>query len=332
MKRGWQKLPSAQDEARALLDSLMGPKRDTKKKDNEVPETFKERNVCKRYLVGMCPNDWFKNTKREMDPCEKIHSDQLAEELRGHPDAKRLTAQYEEETLRFLEDICADADRWVAREKGNIRLPGKELQLNAVRQQLLQEKKETYDRLIESAERLGEEGGSAVGAEALAKAQEIKADIEEMEAKFTVETGGECVCEACGVRYPLGDLPHEIGDRKSHFSGKMHEAYSTIRGKVEELRKKKKSGDWDRLLADGKREGDRRAAESQPEGSKQRDRDRREDREPKDRRSRSREKKASKAAKSGGEEKAPPLRHRSRSRGRQKSRHKQSRSRSRRRR
>eukprot|EP00448_Togula_jolla_P032383 CAMPEP_0170630780 /NCGR_PEP_ID=MMETSP0224-20130122/34218_1 /TAXON_ID=285029 /ORGANISM="Togula jolla, Strain CCCM 725" /LENGTH=307 /DNA_ID=CAMNT_0010958931 /DNA_START=1 /DNA_END=921 /DNA_ORIENTATION=- len=244
-KRGWQKQPSAQDNARALLDSLMGPARDKKAKNDGIREGFKEANVCKRYLAGLCPNDWFKNTKREMDHCNGIHSDQLVDELQAHPEVKMYMAQYEQELLDFLEEICMDADRWIARERGNLKQPGKELQLSTGQRKALAEKQDQYRTLIDLSTRLGDEGEVRKSSAAMAEAQDIKKEIEEITAKFTVDTGGEAVCEACGVRYPLGDTPNEVGDRNSHFSGKMHEAYSAIREKVLELRKKKKNGEWD---------------------------------------------------------------------------------------
>jgi len=145
-----------------------------------------------------------------------------------------------------------DADRWTARERGNCKAPGKELQLSAGQRRLIAEKEEMYKALIESSTQLGDEGEVQKSAAAMAQAQDIKAEIEDIKSKCMAETGGEAVCEACGVRYPLGDLPTEVGDRNSHFAGKTHEAYTTIRQKVNELREKKKSGEWEKALDGGK--------------------------------------------------------------------------------
>lgn len=247
MKRGWQKQSSAADDARALLDSLMGPSRDVAKDESEVAEGFLDKKVCKRYLVGLCPNDWFKSTKREMDSCGLIHSDLLAEEMRRHPKAEKYIAEYEEELLNFLDSIAQDTDRWVARERGNLRPPSKELQLSAGWQKSFSEKSDQYKELMDQVKKLEESGEMGRCQEVMEEAQDIQKELEDIRAKFTVETGGEAVCEACGVRYPLGDTPNEVGNRVSHFSGKMHEAYTTIREKIKELRQNKKDGKWDCL-------------------------------------------------------------------------------------
>lgn len=259
--RGWQKKASAADDARALLDSLMGPSRDAAAVDQKG-EGFLDKNVCKRYLCGLCPNDWFKSTKREMDTCGKIHSDQLAEEMRAHPQAARYVAEFEQELFTFLEEICSDADRWVARERKNLRGPGIELQLSVGHQRSLSEKKGKYKDLIDESTRLGEAGEVQKSSEFMELASVLKKEMDEMLAKFTVETGGEDVCEACGVRFPLGNTPNEIGNRESHFQGKMHDAYTTIRKRLEELREKKKSGEWDRVIVKVGRDDFREAKDS----------------------------------------------------------------------
>lgn len=247
MKRGWQKQSSAADDARALLDSLMGPSRDVQTEETDVAEGFLDRKVCKRYLVGLCPNDWFKSTKREMETCGKIHSDLLAEEMRRHPNAEKYTAEYEEQLLNYLENIAQDTDRWVARERGNLRPPTKELQLSAGWQKSFSEKNDQYKELMDQVKKLEESGEMGRCQELMETAQDVQKELDEIRGKFTVDTGGEAVCEDCGVRYPLGDTPNEVGNRVSHFSGKMHEAYTTIRDKIKELRKNKKDGKWDCL-------------------------------------------------------------------------------------
>lgn len=277
--RGWQKKPSAQDDARALLDSLMGPSRDKDQQKDGIREGFKEKAVCKHYLAGLCPNNWFKNTKREMEHCAKVHSDQLIEELKAHPETGRYTAEYEEGLLKYLEDIAMDVDRWIARERGNLKPPGKELQLSAGQRKSMAEKQEVYRNLVEASTKLGDDGEVQKSMAVMAEAQDVKKEIEEIQAKHTVHTGGEAVCEACGVRYPLGDTPNEIGDRNSHFSGKMHEAYTTIREKIEELRTKRSSGEWAKYLPERQKTAEKKGRDDgRKRRSRSRDRDKEKDR------------------------------------------------------
>ena len=220
LKRGWQKVPTAQDDARALLDSLMGPSRDKRAASSgHAREGFLDRNqgfltrlsgckgvscrrprsVCKRYLLGLCPNDWFKSTKREMAQCGGIHSDILREELEAHPERERYVAEFESQLLEYLEDICMDADRWVARERGNLKPPGKELQLSLGWQKSIAEKQETYKEMIERSQTLAEDEDLKQSHQVMERAQALQDEIDSIEAKFTVDTGGEGVCELCGV-------------------------------------------------------------------------------------------------------------------------------------
>merc|ERR1719265_1544326 len=258
----------------------MGPSRDKDQQKDGIREGFKEKAVCKHYLAGLCPNNWFKNTKREMEHCAKVHSDQLIEELKAHPETGRYTAEYEEGLLKYLGDIAMDVDRWIQRERGNLKPPGKELQLSVGQRKVLSEKQEAYRTLVDASTKLGDDGEVQKSMAVMAEAQDVKREIEEIQAKHTVNTGGEAVCEACGVRYPLGDSPNEVGDRNAHFSGKMHEAYTTIREKIEELRQKKKSGEWDKFAPEPRRDarGRSRKRGGDKEREKNRDKDREKDR------------------------------------------------------
>merc|ERR1719160_2316151 len=98
-------------DAKALLDSLMGPSRD-KPKDQQRTDEWKKSDVCKRYLVGFCPNsaqhNWFHNTRRDVGVCNKIHSDRLKADFGGHKDRKKYQLEYQQDFLRFLEGVNAE--------------------------------------------------------------------------------------------------------------------------------------------------------------------------------------------------------------------------------
>merc|ERR1712187_1049742 len=104
-------------------DSLMGPSRDKDVEENKKGDGWKEKNVCKRYLVGFCPNNsqdnWFHNTRRDTGMCYKVHSDRLRSDFEAHPDKGKYQQDYEKDFLSYLESLVHEADAWIAREKGN---------------------------------------------------------------------------------------------------------------------------------------------------------------------------------------------------------------------
>jgi len=223
------------------LDSLMGPSRDKKKKEGDSLEGFLEKNICRRYLAGCCPNDLFKSTKREMEVCQKIHSETLMEELKAHPQSAKHTGHFEEECLDYLENIRRESERWVKREQGNLRGERKEFQPTAGQQRSLQDLGQRYKDAMAECNAAEEAGDLSKGKITMAAALQIKDDIDTMKDKCQVEMGAEIVCELCGVRYPTGEGERERGHRDAHLSGKLHEAYSMIRDHAEELKKRKKA-------------------------------------------------------------------------------------------
>jgi hypothetical protein len=59
------------DEARAMLDQLMGKTRDLtdKMKDRVIQLKFSDRRVCKYFLCGLCPYQVFLSTKSDIGKC-----------------------------------------------------------------------------------------------------------------------------------------------------------------------------------------------------------------------------------------------------------------------
>merc|ERR1719382_507109 len=78
----------------------------------------------------------------------------------------------------------------------------------------------------------------------------MKEEVQDIKDKHTFESGGETVCQVCGVRCN----PDEPADYQAHLDGRLHEGYIKIRAKVKELREKlrtkphpdEKAGDRDK--------------------------------------------------------------------------------------
>eukprot|EP00746_Dinoflagellata_sp_MGD_P007686 gnl/MRDRNA2_/MRDRNA2_115260_c0_seq1.p1 gnl/MRDRNA2_/MRDRNA2_115260_c0~~gnl/MRDRNA2_/MRDRNA2_115260_c0_seq1.p1 ORF type:complete len:302 (-),score=72.34 gnl/MRDRNA2_/MRDRNA2_115260_c0_seq1:33-938(-) len=277
-------------DAKALLDALMGPSRNS---GNNTGDDFMGKDICKHYLVGFCPNEWFKATKRELARCEKIHSDTMKEQLEAHPDGEKLKTKYENDFLRYLEKLIDEADQAGQREQRILRPPSKHVMIPDHLKPEYQKLEKDYEDTVEeskSMERCGDLGGSE---KALQKADDLEAQIMKMNEEHTVVFEGEEICEVCGVRIAKGD-----NQWNPHLPGKLHMAYVKIREKADELRKKKNKAkvvpeaDEPSKKKD-EEEGDRRRSHSpgrkRGRDRRSRSRDRGGDRGRRDRRSRSRE-------------------------------------------
>ncbi|KAJ6383852.1 hypothetical protein OIU78_027199, partial [Salix suchowensis] len=70
------------DAMRKQLDVLMGANRNGDVR--EVNRKYYDRDVCRLYLVGLCPHELFQLTKMDMGPCPKVHSLQLRKKYASH--------------------------------------------------------------------------------------------------------------------------------------------------------------------------------------------------------------------------------------------------------
>lgn len=251
-------------DARALLDSLMGPSRDKSAEEQQKGDGWKEKNVCKRYLVGFCPNNqqdnWFHNTRRkDINVCCKVHSDRLRADFEKHPDHDRYEAEYEKDFLEFLEGLVREADAWISRETGNCQGPGKVTKMPAKTREKMVELQERSEQMLKQAEDLAEKGDLTASKQAVEMAHKMKEDAKDIKEKHTYDSVGETVCQICGVRCN----PDEPADYQAHLDGRLHEGYTKIRAKVRELREKIR-----------KRPPVEEVASASERGNKDRDRDR----------------------------------------------------------
>lgn len=248
----------AMQDARALLEALMGPARNQTAKDKELNERkdgkpeFADRKMCKRYLVAFCPRDWFTVNKRQLEPCTKVHSEYFKNQFEAHPDVERYKSEYEDEFLTYLEKLVADCEKWIERERIRCKergAGGKRVILPETEQKRVSEMEARYAKLIKEAEEKAEDSGSATRAgELTEQAQVVKDLIDAVKARHTHEFPGEEVCEVCGIRYALAaSAAADLHGKESHLNGKLHEGYTEIRRKVFELRDKKRQRDLAQL-------------------------------------------------------------------------------------
>ena len=51
--------------------------------------------ICRSYLVGTCPHDLFTNTKQDLGPCPKVHSEPLKSEYEAAQDKSKYGFEYD---------------------------------------------------------------------------------------------------------------------------------------------------------------------------------------------------------------------------------------------
>lgn len=224
--------------ARALLDSLMGLSRD-KAVEERTGEDFLQKNVCKHYLIGFCPNAALGGKIGSLEKCKKIHSEACIQELKKHAKREKYQKEYSDSLARLLGDLVSEADTRASREKRKKRpretvvrisdsLKGKMEAYEETKQNLLRRAKEKAGR--------GDEAGKEADEH---EAERAQIQINSIKKSHTTEFPGEEVCEACGVLYLLGDNPeHKLSEQneQEHFASATHEGYVTARAKLAQLR------------------------------------------------------------------------------------------------
>jgi hypothetical protein len=65
--------------------------------------------VCRSFLVGTCPHDLFTNTKQDLGPCPKVHSEPLKTEYEGAADKAKYGFEYD--YMRDLQKYIDECNR-----------------------------------------------------------------------------------------------------------------------------------------------------------------------------------------------------------------------------
>ncbi|GFZ11329.1 LUC7 related protein [Actinidia rufa] len=99
------------DAIRKQLDVLMGANRNGDVR--EVNRKYYDRDVCRLFLVGLCPHELFQLTKMDMGPCPKVHSLQLRKE---YEDAKsKGLDNYDRDLEDVIDRLIVECDRKITR-------------------------------------------------------------------------------------------------------------------------------------------------------------------------------------------------------------------------
>eukprot|EP01029_Cantina_marsupialis_P007842 TRINITY_DN1890_c0_g1_i3.p1 TRINITY_DN1890_c0_g1~~TRINITY_DN1890_c0_g1_i3.p1 ORF type:complete len:275 (+),score=93.24 TRINITY_DN1890_c0_g1_i3:59-883(+) len=248
------------------LDNLMGANRNGDNPDAVITD-FRDKRVCTHFLCGLCPHDLFGNTKSDLGVCEHHHSEDLKKEYEERV-AKGRDYGYNQKLRSRLEDFIREIERKIEMTKTrtdvidnpDVLNENQDIESTAEMLELTAKIQET----LEQAEKLGEEGEVDESMELTEKAEELKDQKKELEAKIIAErkegdSAGQQklrVCEICGAMLSIHDSDKRLAD---HFGGKVHLGYLQIRTKLDELKVEEEKRREKRLEENKKRLEERKA-------------------------------------------------------------------------
>jgi len=190
------------------LDELMGKDRNIPVQDrNKRQEHYDDPEVCKFFLVSVCPHDLFPNTKCDLGVCKKSHDEHLKKMFFQDPNRIPYEKRYINETIRLTESLLAGVDAKI--KKGQNKLDSTYVDVEIPKEVLA--KMEEIDKEIKSVlqlvERLGEEGKIEESEESANQVELLKKKKEELKSSAdpNITSKSLKVCEICGALQTLND-------------------------------------------------------------------------------------------------------------------------------
>ncbi|KAE8132583.1 hypothetical protein BDV38DRAFT_207451 [Aspergillus pseudotamarii] len=229
-------------EQRKLLEQLMGADQlmGTGAPSRNAQLSITDPKVCRSYLVGTCPHDLFTNTKQDLGPCPKVHSEGLKTEYETASAAEKAKWGFDFDYMRDMQKYIEDCDRRIDSAQRRLeKTPDEIRQTNNLLKQISDYTKTINGGLLEISV-LGETGSVAQAYNELHKIRTAKHQKEtcERELKNLQDTSGPSghqklqVCDVCGAYLSRLDNDRRLAD---HFFGKMHMGYSDMRKTYKKL-------------------------------------------------------------------------------------------------
>ncbi|KAJ5613021.1 U1 snRNP-associated protein [Penicillium lagena] len=229
-------------EQRKLLEQLMGADQliGSGAQGRNSQLTITDPKVCRSYLVGTCPHDLFTNTKQDLGPCPKVHSEGLKTEYETASPAEKAKWGFDFDYMRDMQKYIDDCDRRIETAQRRLeKTPDEIRQTNDLLKQIADLTNTINTGLLEVSV-LGETGSVAMAMSELHKIQTAKFQKEQIERdlKNLQDTSGPSghqklqVCDVCGAYLSRLDNDRRLAD---HFFGKMHMGYSDMRKTYKKL-------------------------------------------------------------------------------------------------
>jgi hypothetical protein len=90
-----------------LADQLIGTGAQGRNSQLQITDP----KVCRSYLVGTCPHDLFTNTKQDLGPCPKVHSEGLKAEYEAASATEKAKWGFDFDYMRDMQKYIDDCDR-----------------------------------------------------------------------------------------------------------------------------------------------------------------------------------------------------------------------------
>lgn len=94
-------------EQRKLLEQLMGASATSP----ASKVSFSDPKLCRSYIAGTCPHILFTNTKQDLGPCPKIHSEALKAEYDAMSEREKSKLGFEYDYIRHLYKYIDECNR-----------------------------------------------------------------------------------------------------------------------------------------------------------------------------------------------------------------------------
>ncbi|CAK0881949.1 unnamed protein product, partial [Prorocentrum cordatum] len=182
-------------DARALLESLMGNDRNASLQERKVRK-FSDDDICKKFLLGLCPHDMFTNTKTDLGPCKGKHNDTLKEMFEEDPKSRRYRKKWRPVLRQHLLQLLQDVDRRFESNQSYIKEKRSGAGADAERAKLKQEISEK----VRQAELAADDGRFEESRAIMKDVELTKRRAEDLDAPREKTTFTETVCEVCGLR------------------------------------------------------------------------------------------------------------------------------------
>ncbi|KAK1939701.1 hypothetical protein X943_002374 [Babesia divergens] len=227
------------DELRSQWAALMG---DLENPANPMENKgFTDNDVCKMYLVGICPFDLFENTVRhsrvDITLLRNITSVHAKRNTQTNcvpseylEERKNRYYGYEEETLHFILPMIDDCDRRVlkGRQRAEEDVACKQTAIDPATVEEAKRIDAEIEKKMQIANDLGMKGEVEESLRVLEEADLLKKNKLEM-----LEKAGEVSyqsrikpCDICGALLSASDTDRRLTE---HYSGKIHVSYQKLR-------------------------------------------------------------------------------------------------------
>eukprot|EP00467_Chlorarachnion_reptans_P024378 CAMPEP_0114500446 /NCGR_PEP_ID=MMETSP0109-20121206/7966_1 /TAXON_ID=29199 /ORGANISM="Chlorarachnion reptans, Strain CCCM449" /LENGTH=331 /DNA_ID=CAMNT_0001678103 /DNA_START=71 /DNA_END=1064 /DNA_ORIENTATION=+ len=229
------------DAQRALLDQLMGKERNASFEEREkMQRHFWDDDVCKYFLVGLCPYELFKNTKSDLGEYDKLFDMRAKTEWDNLSQEDKDKYPYQWDLMDFLKRLIEDCNRRIQRNKERCEMDEKiknePKKLNEDEARRLGEIQTEIAKISKEAEEYGENGDVEQARVLSMRVESLKTESELIMKKpddICTNTRTMIVCEVSGVLMSSTDSESRL---KSLYAGKQYQGWKKVRDFYLELK------------------------------------------------------------------------------------------------